>query len=195
MTKLYYFAYGSNLHPRRLSERIPSASLVHAVMLRRYRVAFHKRGADATGKCNLLHTGAPEDIAYGALYRMAAAHKADLDRIEGAGYRVEHIDLTVADRFFPCFTYIAEEEYIDDSLQPFDWYRSLVSLGAEHLGLPQDYVRRMREGPVVEDPHGERRLEHAELIRRIVDINRRHRVTREIQESHAHHHGVTRGRA
>jgi hypothetical protein len=191
MTKLYYVAYGSNLHPRRLGERIPSAALVHAVMLRRYRVAFHKRGADATGKCNLLYTGAPEDVAYGALYSLSETHKAALDRIEGPGYRVDHIDLTVAGEFYPCFTYIAEDAYVDDSLRPFDWYRSLVSLGAEHLGLPQAYVRRLREVPAVHDTHAERRLAHAELVRRIADINRRHRLTGEIRESHAHHHGVT----
>lgn len=187
MTKLYYLAYGSNLHPRRLTERIPSAALVRTVMLRRYRVAFHKRGADATGKCNLLYTGHPEDIAYGALFRMARDQQAELDRIEGPGYRVDHVEITAAGEFYPCFTYIAEQAYIDDSLHPFDWYRSLVSLGAEHLGLPQAYVQQLKETPAVPDPHHARRLEHEALVRRIIDINRRHRLTREIREAHAHH--------
>lgn len=187
MTRLYYLAYGSNLHPRRLVERIPSASLIRMLMLRQHKVAFHKRGADASGKCNLLCTADTGDIAYAGLYRMDSGHKGELDRIEGAGYRAASIDITAAGERYHCFTYIAEDAYIDDGLRPFDWYKALVVLGAEHLGLPSAYVRKLKEVPAVSDPNQQRRREHETLIARIVDINRRHKLIHGIQQVHAMH--------
>ncbi len=40
---IHYFAYGSNLHPVRLIERVPSASLVGVIGISKHRLAFHKK--------------------------------------------------------------------------------------------------------------------------------------------------------
>ena len=74
---LYYFAYGSNLHPVRLLERVPSAQLVGGMLSwSQHRLAFHKKSQDGSSKCNLVHTGEESDEVYGAIYQMDSAHKA-----------------------------------------------------------------------------------------------------------------------
>jgi hypothetical protein len=37
-------------------------------------------------------------------------------------------------------TYIADASFIDDSLQPYSWYKDFVLAGAEEHGLPAEYV-------------------------------------------------------
>ncbi len=57
---LLYFACGSNLHPLRLSLRVPAARFQGALALTGYQLRFNKRGRDGSGKGNLLPTGHPD---------------------------------------------------------------------------------------------------------------------------------------
>lgn len=79
---IHYFAYGSNLHPVRLTERIPSAKLLGSVELKKHSLVFNKISIDGSSKCSLVHTGADPDSVYGALYELAPEHKNDLDHFE-----------------------------------------------------------------------------------------------------------------
>jgi gamma-glutamylcyclotransferase len=80
-----YFAYGSNLHPLRLIERVPSESWVGVIELTKHRLMFHKHSTDGSSKCNLVPTGSEADLIYGAIYEIDPAQKPDLDRVEGKG--------------------------------------------------------------------------------------------------------------
>ena len=53
MEIINYFAYGSNLHPMRLMERVPSAKFVGTVEIKKYRLTFHKKSIDDSSKCNM----------------------------------------------------------------------------------------------------------------------------------------------
>lgn len=171
MALMHYLAYGSNLHPLRLAERVPSARLVGTVRLAGCRLMFHKRSRDLSGKCNIYRTVNVDDYVHGVLYEMAAVHKSDLDRIEGVGYRDQPIRVTCRGRSFSCFTYVAEPAHIDDHLRPYHWYKALVVLGAEYLGLPEDYIAGLHAVDALEDTDRERRAEHEALIARIRPVS------------------------
>lgn len=167
MSKLHYLAYGSNLHPLRLSERVPSARLRGVVELPGYRLAFHACGEDCSGKGNLVACREGAAAAYGAIYEIAAAEKPLLDRFEGAAYRSASIDVIVAGVTCTCFTYFAETAFIDEGLKPYDWYKKLVWLGARYLGVPEDYVTAIDQVLCVPDPDDERARHHAALLSRM----------------------------
>lgn len=167
MKLLHYFAYGSNLHPLRLSERVPSAELVCAAQLPAHTLHFHKRGQDASAKCNLLHTGQSTDLVYGAIYTLDHAHKPLLDEYEGTGYVSRSITVYHADTRYQCFIYLAEPEHIDDQLLPYHWYRELVIQGARYLAFPEDYVSRLATISSMDDPDTERTQQHARLLRKM----------------------------
>ncbi|MDH3909632.1 MAG: gamma-glutamylcyclotransferase, partial [Gammaproteobacteria bacterium] len=58
-----YAAYGSNLHPRRLRERIKSATLRGTSFLHKYTLQFHKRGQDRSAKCGFSDCGQGMHVA------------------------------------------------------------------------------------------------------------------------------------
>ena len=80
-----YFAYGSNLLTRRLTDplRAPSAVARGIATVSGCVMRFHKIGTDGSGKCTLIGTGDDADVVYGVLYEFAATDLAGLDREEG----------------------------------------------------------------------------------------------------------------
>jgi AIG2 family protein len=164
---LYYLAYGSNLHPVRLRERVPSAELLDVVELKHYRLSFQKRGQDGSSKCNLTRTGEESDGVYGAIYQIDSAHKPILDRFEGNGYHDSQLTVEFHGQKYSCLTYLAQPSYIENSLKPFHWYKELIVLGAKHLQFPIAYIRSIESIESVEDPDEERRIQHQGLIERI----------------------------
>lgn len=156
---MLYAAYGSNLHPARLRARVPSAELLGTAVVAGKRLQFHKRGRDGSAKANLID--APGSV-HVAVYAIAGSHKVRLDRVEGAGYRVETLD--VAD-FGGCFVYVAEESHVDESLKPFSWYTGLVIAGCRHLGFPEGYVESIASVEAIEDPDAARHRRELGILR------------------------------
>ena len=164
-----YLAYGSNLHPVRLTERVPSARLVGTARLAGCRVAFVKRGRDGSGKASLVFTDQAEQTAYGAVYALEARHKPVLDAIEGLGqgYDERALEVSVNGHLASVFTYVAGAGYTAAGLVPYDWYRALVTAGAHHHGFPADYVGALAAVRTQPDPDRQRRARHTALLERL----------------------------
>ena len=77
-----YAAYGSNLHPLRLNNRISSAQLLATRFLPDWSLCFNKRSKDQSAKCSILAGG---DGVYFAIYEISHQDKLVLDTIEGVG--------------------------------------------------------------------------------------------------------------
>jgi hypothetical protein len=148
-----YAAYGSNLHPQRLRERISSATLRGTSFLHKYTLQFHKRGQDQSAKCGITDCGQGLHVA---IYEVDAADRKVLDTIEGVGKGYDIDEISVPG-FGKCFTYVASHTHIDELLQPFDWYREMVLLGCLRHAFPATYCERIAALPVIEDPHPVRR--------------------------------------
>ena len=171
---MYYLAYGSNLHPYRLSKRLPTAELVGVTSLQGLQLAFHKRSRDGSAKCMYVETGSADDHLHAAIYRIARQEKLILDSIEGLGqgydeanHRVR-LDGTVLDTF----AYAAAPTHVEPGLKPFDWYREMVLLGAEYHGFPATLSAFIRTIETMPDPDAARGQEKADLCTRMRDINK-----------------------
>lgn len=170
LSMIYYFAYGSNLHPMRLVERVPSAELLGVATHPGRRLAFHKRSDDGSGKCNMFDSGSESDQVLGAIYSMDPDHKNGLDRFEGNGYEYTENQIVRGHdgKEYACFTYLARQSHIVDRLKPYHWYKALVVLGAKYLEFPEAYISLIDAVPSIEDPDPERRKGHELLIQRIL---------------------------
>jgi len=164
--RIYYFAYGSNLHPPRLAERVPSSRLHGLARLRGHRLVFHKRGGDGSGKCNVHSTGRHQDIVHGAVFSMARAEVRLLDRVEGVGHGYWRVarPLSVGGRPIRVFYYLAQADFIQEDLPPFDWYHALVLAGARGHRFPADYLHRIAAIATVRDPDAHRDRHHRRLL-------------------------------
>jgi gamma-glutamylcyclotransferase len=167
---LLYFAYGSNLHPVRLRQRVPSARLVGVAELTHHALRFHKRGVCGSGKCNALYTGDSSDRVLGAVYEIAAEEKTGLDGHEGEGYEVKHLTVSANGEMMDVFAYFALDSHIDDGLRPFLWYRELVVLGARYHGFPDEYRGLNLSVDAVTDPMPARHERHIGMLERMNDF-------------------------
>lgn len=165
-----YFAYGSNLLTRRLTDplRAPSAVAQGIATASGFVMRFHKIGTDGSGKCTLIATGNDADIVYGVLYEFADADLPGLDREEGVhlgGYARSSIRVRLLDgKTAEAMTYIAGDRYLDAACVPFDWYRDLVVAGAREHGPPPAYVRELERTPAVPDPDAARAASARRLL-------------------------------
>ena len=132
-----YFAYGSNLHPRRLESRIGRCAHLKSVKINQYKLEFDKLSTDGSAKCNIVDAD-QNDCIYGALYTITASQKKILDRFE-AGYSTIWIDIQNYSR---SFTYKANPPFDRLSL-PFDWYKILVIMGAAYHAFPTTYLNML----------------------------------------------------
>ena len=165
MSFIYYAAYGSNLHPVRLTARVPSAELIGTCFLRGWSLRFHKlSNIDGSAKCSVEQGG---EGTWHAIYRMAAGEKRLLDACEGLGNGYDDLSLDVPE-FGRCFTYIASASHIRPGLEPFDWYKAMVLRGCEANRFPADYVAGIEAVDSVPDPDGARARLQWETVARLI---------------------------
>ena len=164
---LLYFAYGSNLHPVRLRERVPSSKVIGVAECVEHRLRYHKRGVCGSGKCNAAYTANPVDRVWGAVYKIDGRQRQNLDGYEGEGYKVNNFPVLLNGQHVDVFAYIATDSHIDDSLVPFHWYKELVVRGTRYHGFPEDYCRLHLDVPAIADPIAERDERQGRLLKRI----------------------------
>jgi gamma-glutamylcyclotransferase len=172
---MHYFAYGSNMLHERLQERVPSARPIAKGQLSGFRLAFHKRSNDESGKGDIAHTDNSQDRAYGVVFDIDPKQEADLDRHEGLGYgyEKEQIQITMEDgAILTALTYRAMSTHIDASLRPYTWYRDLVLYGARQNGLADEYIQMIEDVETWHDSDPERERKNRQIIERATLSNK-----------------------
>lgn len=160
----HYFAYGSNMHAGRLRRRVAGSEPLGPAVLTGYRLRFHKRGRDGSGKCNVVATDDPGDAVHGRLFRVPAAGLDALDRCEGRGYLRERLTVEHAGGATQAVLYVARPDWIDEALAPFDWYHRYVLEGAREAGLPAAYRAAIAAVAARPDPLRLRAVVHRRVL-------------------------------
>jgi hypothetical protein len=101
---------------------------------------FHKKSTDGSAKCNIVPS---DQSVYFAIFDIDAKEKQLLDRVEGLNYGYEEI-VVIIPEYGECFSYVASESHIDESLMPYSWYKELVLAGLEYHQVPLGYVESVR---------------------------------------------------
>jgi len=166
LTKILYFAYGSNMLSRRLraSNRTPSAVAVGIGFVSGRRLTFDKVSTDGSGKCDIEVTSNRDNRAYGVLFEIEVAEKPALDYAEGLGegYREERVEVIAGSNTHEAITYGATSK--ESALRPYHWYKALVVAGAVEHGLPETYVDCLKTFDSQEDPNEKRRAENESFL-------------------------------
>lgn len=135
-TDSYYFAYGSNMNPDRVRQRLIKFDDFQAGILHDYRMTFNKRSAKFIGSASanvMLHKGAQTE---GVIYRLIHADEiVTMDPYEGYPLRYDRLLLTISCQYglVDAWVYVANQEYIDNNLKPNRWYLQHLLAGREFL--------------------------------------------------------------
>lgn len=166
---IIYLAYGSNLHPARLRERIGEVQLLDVVRLPGWRLTFDKRGADGSAKANLRPVAGGDALAWAAAYALDTRQLPTLDRFEGCGrgYETVQLEVPVADRTAECLVYLAPSHWISVDMRPYDWYRDLIVAGARFHRLPDEYIESIVATATIRDPDAKRATDRFRLLSEI----------------------------
>jgi gamma-glutamylcyclotransferase (GGCT)/AIG2-like uncharacterized protein YtfP len=142
-----YFAYGSNLSPQRMRERMPGARAQGAALLRGRRLCFDKRGRDGTGKANLRDD--PASFVWGVLYSFEPDAWARLDGFE-PGYERVAVEVECGGSLRAAQTYVSALRAPDPV--PLASYKRLIVEGARYHALPPEWIRWLESQPERADP-------------------------------------------
>ncbi len=159
MSKLLYFAYGSNLHPQWLRSRTPSAEILSTESSPYSILHFNKHGLDNSGKCNIAKSDDADDVVHGVVYQFDADEKGALDEAE-RGYGQERIQIG---EYENVLVYIAEET-VSNYSKPYSWYQDIVIAGAQYHNFPESYIAHIRSFEAIVDPDHERELRHRSIV-------------------------------
>lgn len=157
-------AYGSNMPTARIQERCPSARPIGIAQLAGFKLGWHKRSADGSGKCNIVRTDPDKTSIWGVLFEILRSEKRDLDRAEGLGYGYDQLEVEVAHQsvILRAQTYVATD--IDDTLRPYTWYKALVVAGAREQKLPLEYLEELENVEATVDPDPGRHRRNLQII-------------------------------
>lgn len=145
-----YFAHGSNMKKSRMRKRIPEAEVIGPAWIDNKRLVCNKISKDGSGKANLANS--PGHRVWGVLYKIPQNALQKLDQIEG-GYDRRKLEVTRAPgekveapgEKVEAFVYVSTKT--DDSLKPFDWYKSFIVEGAREHKLPDEYIQELEALP------------------------------------------------
>jgi len=161
----FYFAYGSNMGVERLTRRIPAAEKLCLAKLANHSLRFHKVSQDGSGKCDIVPDASPDAVVYGVLFKFLRHDLAELDRVEGPGYkRITVLVTTESLGTVSAETYVATT--VDPDLLPYYWYKQHVLHGAIASDLPAAYIAILESVPSIEDPDRERHAREVAIYAR-----------------------------
>ena len=150
---LWYFAYGSNLERGTFVGRRRMQPLATAIgVLHDFELRFDLPiGPGERGVANV--AARPGDHVWGALYQLTSVEADRLDRTEGVDkgvYRRLAVEVTRPDGGrIAAFTY--GSALSRPERKPSRRYLGLLLAGARELGLPAEWVARLRAWPIAVD--------------------------------------------
>lgn len=166
--KNLYFAYGSNLHPIRLEDRVGKVNFRGVGKLNYTEIHFHKIGSDGSGKATIKSSAEYRNYVLGAVYELSKKQEKLLDKFEslGAGYNKMEVEVEFDNNEkFSCFTYEGMREYVDYTSLPFHWYKQLVVQGSRFLNFPTGYINFIENIDSVADNDVKRVEQNKRLIK------------------------------
>lgn len=158
-----YLAYGSNMSSARIAERLGRCEFVGSARVEGYRLAFHKRGHDGSGKCDACRSE-DDAIMYGVVFELSHEQAQQLDGFEGPNYERRILKVSIDGCTSEAYAYIALPSAVDFTLRPYPWYRAFVLDGALLNRLPAGYVDFIRRYPTIPDPDAMRQAANEKIL-------------------------------
>jgi hypothetical protein len=112
----------------------------------------------------VVEVAATGSVVFGVLFQIEVAEKPALDSAEGLGngYEQGTTSVTCNGESRNALIYVATA--IDDSLNPYTWYKALVVAGAREHCLPGEYVAQLEIEKAVKDANAQRHTRNMAMV-------------------------------
>lgn len=133
---ILYFAYGSNMNPRRMSERGINIVKPISCSLAGYKLIFNKKAKDGAFAYANIQISCEDDFVEGILYQLSNEDIKKLDRFEGFPNHYDKKSLSVVcsdGKNVQALTYIANGNMIKNGLKPKKEYLNHLLAGKDYL--------------------------------------------------------------
>jgi len=145
---VWYFAYGRNVNPSRLCERIGGYPLLTCRgILPGYKLVFNKKPGPEPGLGYSNIVPMADEYVEGILYLLTERMLSSLDEYEGIPKHYVRSRVTVWNidhrRWVNAVTYVAVET--DDSLKPPKEYLEEIVEAAKTMGLSYDWISKLEK--------------------------------------------------
>jgi len=163
----------------RLKQRVPSAKKLANAYLKNYSLVCNKISVDGSSKANIIQV--ENDVVWGVLFEINDTEKYNLDRAEGLGNGYNETTLTFIDQndiSHQAQVYIADNNSLNNSLQPYDWYMKFITSGAKQNQLPDDYIEKVNAINFIIDKNVERRERNLEIGKDTHNLNQESGIIR-----------------
>ncbi|HEX2069042.1 MAG TPA: gamma-glutamylcyclotransferase family protein [Actinomycetota bacterium] len=133
-----YFAYGANMDPRHMLERVPGASVIGPARLDGYRLEFNVYSSEWDGGAANLEPD-PDGRVWGVLWELPDDQLSGLDAYEGHPVFFRREEVTVQGPVEPAIAWTFRVAHQDRSyVRPTDSYVQLLRSAVRVQGLPPD---------------------------------------------------------
>ena len=108
-----------------------------------YKIEYSKVSKDGSGKATIIKTDNTADIVWGTISSISREEKKLLDEAEGLGKGYDELNLKIitdTGESIYLLTYIANVTSIDNSFEPYNWYKKIVIAGANQHNIDQVYI-------------------------------------------------------
>lgn len=147
-SKLYYFAYGSNLLTDKLRLNAPSAEPLSRGFLPDYDLVFVGTNQDASGRLTLVP--AQGKVVSGVIYAINHAERLSLDTEQGRkGYVSFDVVVNSEGNDYQAFAYLIDQYY--QAARPYSWYLDQVAAGVNEHGLGREHLTFLNQQPFAVD--------------------------------------------
>lgn len=137
-----YFAYGSNMDPVQMEQRVSSARALGVGRLRGYRLAFTHKSRHGGAVADVVQADGQEVL--GVIYELTLAELGALDRQEVL-YRRIAVEIECEDTSrVDAWIYLIKQPDLESKLAPRRDYLQRILDGAKAANLPADYIARLR---------------------------------------------------
>jgi hypothetical protein len=80
-------------------------------------------------------------------------------------YIDKEIEITLNEKTYKVLLYIADEEFINENLKPYTWYKNLVIEGCIKNNFPKDYITLLKNVPSKIENNEKRKQKWIELLK------------------------------
>lgn len=152
----WYFAYGSNMNPHRVTARGLQIKGIKSGQLRGYQLVFNKRSVKHPGAASANVLKKPGGRVEGVLYELDAGDEIlQMDPYEGYPIRYTRslLPVVMEDRVLSAWVYLANEDHIAWDLRPASWYLQHLLAGEPYLS--RRYHNWLKQTLCLPDSHEE----------------------------------------